>query len=54
VDHLHRVARVALAEIPGALGLVPHRPLFVPEPFNNKLWYIPFIRRDVRGPHAEP
>jgi len=43
-DHPHRVDRVALAEIPGPLGVNPSPPLFVPEPINNRLWHIPFNR----------
>jgi pimeloyl-ACP methyl ester carboxylesterase len=43
-DHPHRVARVALAEIPGPPVANPSPPLFVPEPLNNRLWHIPFNR----------
>jgi pimeloyl-ACP methyl ester carboxylesterase len=43
-DHPDRVARVALAEIPGSPGTVPSPPMFVPEPLNNRLWHIPFNR----------
>ncbi len=42
-----RVARVALAEIPGPPIPPPDvllPPLFVPEPDNNRLWHIPFNR----------
>jgi pimeloyl-ACP methyl ester carboxylesterase len=45
-DHPHRVARVALAEIPGPPVANPSPPLFVPEPLNNRLWHIPFNRVD--------
>jgi pimeloyl-ACP methyl ester carboxylesterase len=45
-DHPQRVARVALAEVPGPPGALPSPPLFVPEPINNKLWHIPFNRVD--------
>jgi pimeloyl-ACP methyl ester carboxylesterase len=43
-DHLDRVDRVALAEIPGPPGVGPSPPLFIPEPINNRLWHIPFNR----------
>jgi pimeloyl-ACP methyl ester carboxylesterase len=43
-DHPDRVARVALAEVPGAPGVGPSPPLFIPEPLNNRLWHIPFNR----------
>jgi pimeloyl-ACP methyl ester carboxylesterase len=45
-DHRDRVARVALAEIPGPPGVDPdHEPkLFLKEPDNNRLWHIPFNR----------
>src|SRR5919199_888448 len=43
-DHPDRVARVALAEIPGPPGVAPSPPLFVPEPLNNRVWHIPFNR----------
>jgi pimeloyl-ACP methyl ester carboxylesterase len=49
-DHPERVARVALAEIPGPPLPPPppplpgSPPLFLPEPINNKLWHIPFNR----------
>jgi pimeloyl-ACP methyl ester carboxylesterase len=39
-DHPDRVARVALAEVPGPPGAVASPPLFVPEPLNNRLWHI--------------
>jgi len=48
--HPDRVARVALAEIPGVLlpPLPPPfpapTPLFAPDPINNRLWHIPFNR----------
>lgn len=45
-DHPDRVARVALAEVPGPPGAVPQPPLFLPEPLNNKLWHIPVNRLD--------
>ncbi|MET9668063.1 alpha/beta hydrolase [Streptomyces sp. NPDC006475] len=43
-DHPDRVARVALAEVPGPPGVVPSPPMFIEEQFNNKLWHIPFNR----------
>jgi pimeloyl-ACP methyl ester carboxylesterase len=43
-DHPERVARVALAEIPGPPGVSPSPPLFVPEPVNNRVWHIAFNR----------
>ncbi|RPI20915.1 MAG: alpha/beta hydrolase [Acidobacteria bacterium] len=44
-DHPDRVARVALAEIPGTPLPPPDSPpLFVPELLNNRLWHIPFNR----------
>jgi pimeloyl-ACP methyl ester carboxylesterase len=43
-DHPERVERLIAAEIPGAPGVVPAPPLFVPQPLNNKLWHIPFNR----------
>ena len=47
-DHRDRVARMAVAEIPGPPGLVDPEhdppPLFLPEFLNNRLWHIPFNR----------
>ena len=43
-DHPERVERVALLELPGALGSIPSPPLFAPELLNNRLWHIPFNR----------
>jgi pimeloyl-ACP methyl ester carboxylesterase len=43
-DHPDRVACAALAEIPGPPGATPSPPLFVPGPFNDRLWHIPFSR----------
>jgi pimeloyl-ACP methyl ester carboxylesterase len=44
-DYPKRVERVALAEIPGPLGVSPSPPLFgLPEPINNKLWHLAFNR----------
>ena len=43
-DHPDRVARVALAEIPGAPGVSLAPPLFVPEPINNRVWHLAFNR----------
>ena len=43
-DYPDRVARVALAEIPGPPGVAPSPPLFVPQAINNRLWHIPFNR----------
>ena len=45
-DHPDRVARVALAEIPGPPGAAPPPPLFVPSAINDRLWHIPFNRVD--------
>jgi pimeloyl-ACP methyl ester carboxylesterase len=45
-DHPDRVARVALAEIPGPPGVSPSPPLFVPDPINDRVWHIPFNRVD--------
>ena len=45
-DHPRRVARVALAEIPGPPMPDPIPPLFVPDFLNNRLWHIPFNRVD--------
>jgi pimeloyl-ACP methyl ester carboxylesterase len=51
-DYPDRVARVALAEIPGTLLPPPDSPpLFVPESLNNRLWHIPFNR--VNDPLTE-
>ena len=43
-DHRDRVDRLAVAEIPGAPGVVDSPPLFGPDPLNNRLWHIPFNR----------
>ena len=43
-DNPERVVALVAAEIPGAPGVVPAPPLFVPQPLNNKLWHIPFNR----------
>ncbi|HWS80253.1 MAG TPA: alpha/beta hydrolase [Rubrobacter sp.] len=44
-DHPDRVDRMALAEVPGPLGVNPSPPLFgLPEPINNKLWHLAFNR----------
>jgi pimeloyl-ACP methyl ester carboxylesterase len=43
-DHPDRVARVALAEIPGSPGAAPSPPVFVPAPINDRLWHLPFNR----------
>jgi pimeloyl-ACP methyl ester carboxylesterase len=43
-DHPDRVDRLAVAEVPGPLGVAPSPPLFVPEPINNKLWHLGFNR----------
>jgi pimeloyl-ACP methyl ester carboxylesterase len=45
-DHSERVERVALIELPGALGSIPSPPLFAPAPLNARLWHIPFNRVD--------
>jgi len=45
-DHPDRVARLALAEVPGPPGVNPSPPLFIPESLNNRLWHIPFNRVD--------
>jgi pimeloyl-ACP methyl ester carboxylesterase len=46
-DHPDRVARLAVAEIPGPPGVgdpMDAPPLFLPDFLNNKLWHIPFNR----------
>ena len=43
-DHPDRVARVALAEIPGPPIASHSPPVFVPSFVNDKLWHIPFNR----------
>lgn len=43
-DHPDRVARVALAEVPGPPSHAASPPLFVPGFANEKLWHIPFNR----------
>src|SRR5215216_4875167 len=44
-DHPDRVDRLAVAEVPGPLGVGPSPPLFgLPEPINNKLWHLAFNR----------
>ncbi len=43
-DHPDRVARIALAEIPGPPAHAASPPVFVPSFVNNKLWHIPFNR----------
>jgi pimeloyl-ACP methyl ester carboxylesterase len=45
-DHPDRVARVALAEIPGSPGTVPAPPLFLPGPLNDRVWHLAFNRID--------
>jgi pimeloyl-ACP methyl ester carboxylesterase len=46
-DHPDRVERLAVAEVPGPLGVSPSPPLFgLPEPINNKLWHLAFNRVD--------
>ncbi len=46
-DHRDRVARLVVAEVPGAPGVVEGPDLLlVPEPLNNRLWHIPFNRVD--------
>jgi pimeloyl-ACP methyl ester carboxylesterase len=45
-DHPRRVARVALAEIPGSPGTVTAPPLFLPGPLNDRLWHLGFNRID--------
>jgi pimeloyl-ACP methyl ester carboxylesterase len=45
-DHPDRLARVALAEIPGSPGTVTAPPLFLPAPLNNRLWHLGFNRID--------
>ncbi len=46
-DHPDRVARVALAEIPGSPGTVTAPPLFLPGPLNDRLWHLGFNRIDT-------
>ena len=43
-DHPHRIARVALAEIPGSPGTAPSPPLFLRGPLNDRLWHLTFNR----------
>jgi pimeloyl-ACP methyl ester carboxylesterase len=43
-DHPDRVARLALAEIPGSPGTVTAPPLFLPGPLNDRLWHLGFNR----------
>src|SRR5829696_6262572 len=43
-DYPDRVARVALAEIPGSPGTVTAPPLFLPGPLNDRLWHLGFNR----------
>ena len=43
-DHPERVARLALAEIPGSPGAAPSPPVFVPGQINDRLWHLPFNR----------
>jgi pimeloyl-ACP methyl ester carboxylesterase len=43
-DHPDRVARAALAEIPGSPGTVTAPPLFLPGPLNDRLWHLGFNR----------
>ncbi|MET8631529.1 alpha/beta hydrolase [Streptomyces sp. NPDC004680] len=45
-DHPQRVARVALAEVPGPPRKEASPILFVDERDNNRLWHIPFNRVD--------
>ncbi|WTG53920.1 alpha/beta hydrolase [Actinacidiphila glaucinigra] len=45
-DHPERVARVALAEVPGPPRQSASPPLFLDERDNNRLWHIPFNRVD--------
>ena len=45
-DNPDRVARVALAEVPGPPGAVPSPPFFAPKPLNNRLWHISVNRLD--------
>ncbi|MFE7100347.1 alpha/beta fold hydrolase [Streptomyces erythrochromogenes] len=45
-DHPGRVARLAVAEVPGPPGTGPSPELFIEEKYNNKLWHIPFNRVD--------
>jgi pimeloyl-ACP methyl ester carboxylesterase len=43
-DHPDRVARVALAELPGSPGAAPYPPVLVPGPLNDRLWHLGFNR----------
>ncbi|MEV0794860.1 alpha/beta fold hydrolase [Kribbella sp. NPDC050459] len=43
-DHRDRVARLAVAEIPGPPGVAEDPSLFLPDAFNNRVWHIPFNR----------
>src|SRR5919112_1478758 len=50
-DSPQRVARVALAEVPGPPSRTATPPMFVPEAINKKLWHIPFNRADTVAEH---
>jgi len=43
-DYPDRIARVALADIPGPPGTAPSPPLFLPQPLNDRLWHLTFNR----------
>ncbi len=45
-DHPERVARIALAEVPGPPGVVAGPPYFVGRAVNDRLWHIAFNRVD--------
>jgi pimeloyl-ACP methyl ester carboxylesterase len=45
-DHRANVARLVLAEIPGAFGAAPSPPLFLPDNANDRVWHLPFNRVD--------
>ena len=43
-DHPDRVARIALAEIPGPPGVGHDPSLFLPDPVNDRVWHLTFNR----------
>nr|WP_296073566.1 alpha/beta hydrolase [uncultured Actinoplanes sp.] len=45
-DHRANVARLVLAEIPGAFGATASPPLFLPDNVNDRVWHLPFNRVD--------
>ena len=53
-DHPDRVARVALAEIPGPPVSTNSPPLFLPGALNERLWHLPFNRAEGVGERLVP